>query len=236
MTIEEVRAIVSQDVYALYVAKLSNGKRKELRFFNNTYGELCQLKPRSRKYGYKVSYLSYDDVVSLEKKHKSTFQRFMKRARLAYSLLLKSGLWKNMSDELAYFLGLSEEKQMEVYNDIMEDSYKKFYCEVKEGGKYPWAHTTQMYESFARNNCWAKFRYHSKYHKERVIEKLKQVINGEIDQWSEKWTNGYDNSIEIRKDSNGNLRGWFSSEYVGCGNGHYYLLFDAEHGIFYEDD
>jgi hypothetical protein len=29
---------------------------------------------------------------------------------------------------------------------------------------------------------------------------------------------------------------WYSEEYRGCLNGHYYLMFDATHAIFYEDD
>ena len=29
---------------------------------------------------------------------------------------------------------------------------------------------------------------------------------------------------------------WYSKEFKGCGNGHYYLALDATHTIFVEDD
>ena len=41
--------------------------------------------------------------------------------------------------------------------------------------------------------------------------------------------------LEIIND-NDVYRGFYSEEFKGCGNGHYYLLFDATHAIFYEDD
>jgi hypothetical protein len=31
-------------------------------------------------------------------------------------------------------------------------------------------------------------------------------------------------------------KAWYSEEFRGCGNGHYYLALDATHALFYEDD
>lgn len=70
--------------------------------------------------------------------------------------------------------------------------------------------------------------------KESIINSVKCAIfdNESI---SFSWRNVYDNTLELIND-NGIYRGFYSEEFRNCGNGHYYLLFDATHAIFYEDD
>ena len=46
-------------------------------------------------------------------------------------------------------------------------------------------------------------------------------------------SNGYDVSFEYDAEKN---KAWYSEEYVGCGNGHYYLALDSTHAIYYEKD
>lgn len=48
-----------------------------------------------------------------------------------------------------------------------------------------------------------------------------------------KGFNGYDVSFEYDPEKN---KAWYSEEYVGCGNGHYYLALDSTHAIYYEKD
>jgi hypothetical protein len=50
------------------------------------------------------------------------------------------------------------------------------------------------------------------------------------------WRGSYDYSVHCKKCEDGDYRMWFSAEYKGCGNGHYYLLLDDNHCIFVEDD
>jgi len=52
--------------------------------------------------------------------------------------------------------------------------------------------------------------------------------------WSDgRLTNGYDVTFNYQPEDN---KAWYSEEYRGCGNGHYYLALDATHALFYEDD
>ena len=44
---------------------------------------------------------------------------------------------------------------------------------------------------------------------------------------------GYDLSFEYNPEKN---KAWWSEEYRGCGNGHYYLMLDDRHALFCEDD
>ena len=48
--------------------------------------------------------------------------------------------------------------------------------------------------------------------------------------------NGRDYSVEVKLCEDGTLRGWFSSEYKGCGNGDYYILINATQAVFVEKD
>lgn len=47
---------------------------------------------------------------------------------------------------------------------------------------------------------------------------------------------GRDLSISTKMGDDGKFRAWFSSEYMGCGNGDYYLLLNPTTAIFYETD
>ena len=47
---------------------------------------------------------------------------------------------------------------------------------------------------------------------------------------------GRDLSISTQLDDNGNLRAYFSSEFMGCGNGDYWLLLNPTTAIYYEAD
>ena len=44
---------------------------------------------------------------------------------------------------------------------------------------------------------------------------------------------GYDVSAEYAPDKQ---KGWYSEEYRGCGNGHYYMMLDGVYAVFVEDD
>ncbi len=48
--------------------------------------------------------------------------------------------------------------------------------------------------------------------------------------------NGRDYTVEVRLMKDGNLHGWFSSEYKGTGNGDYYILINETQAVFVESD
>lgn len=71
-----------------------------------------------------------------------------------------------------------------------------------------------------------------KFREEQIANALekKENVRG-------SWRGNYDCSFEIRFDKERNtIKGWYSEEYKGCGNGHYYFLLDHKHVIFGEDD
>jgi hypothetical protein len=50
------------------------------------------------------------------------------------------------------------------------------------------------------------------------------------------WDCGYDCSVETKLSEDGKYRAWFSQEFRGTGNGHYWILISPTQAIFSERD
>ena len=238
MTYEEIKKIVTHEDTKRYRVRLADGKTKVVRLWMGNWGIPCIIGKGRRHYGHELSasYDKYNDWVSLalvERKERDVYSTFMKRAKDAVKMLTESGLWKDIKENIEYFLSLSEEKRRELVSDIMEDSYEKFYLEVREGGKYNWVVCHQIYKSFAYKRCWKSIAW-NRWERQRMTESVQTAITNK-EEFRKRWVNGYDNTLELSFEGN-YPRGWYSEEYRGTLNGHYYLLFDATHAIFYEDD
>ena len=235
----EIKEIVTTNYSRKYRARLKDGTSKIVRLWQTDGGVLAIMNKGKRKWGRELSLWSdhFDEWVSLtliEHKGNDAYKLFMKRANDAHKMLSQSGLWKDIKEEIERFLSLSEDEQREMVDDITTDSYERFYKRIWDGDKkYGWVSTYQVFESFASKRCWKSIawrRWEREHFNERVSEAIRE---GKEFTW--RWENGYDNTINIDV-KEGLKRGFYSEEYRGCGNGHYYLLFDATHAIFYEDD
>ena len=162
-------------------------------------------------------------------------RRLMQRARKAHSILSQSGLWEEIRDEIGIFLALPKEKIEEFVNDANENFYENvFEDRYKEGErKYPWLSSYKIFETFIKHKrCFVSPNIGGRHY---IKQRISEAIGNKTD-CHYRWTNGYDNTISVEVCKDGKFRGWYSEEYRECGNGHYYLLFDATHAIFYEDD
>ena len=237
MKLQEIRDIVTEPHAEKFRVELEDGTTKVVRLWNA--GSCIAIMNKGKKsHGHELTswYDHYDTWKSLckvTKKQTDFFRLFNKRANDAVRMLNESGLWGDIKNSIEYYLSLSEDKQRELVNDIHEDSYEKFYKQTWSGGKYSWVNCHQVFESFAAKKCWKSIAW-SKWSRATRSEEVANAIKNKTN-YDKSWNNGYDNSLTITFDKD-DARGWYSEEYVGCGNGHYYLLFDATHAIFYEDD
>ena len=211
---------------------VSEGEKHEIRLFISKENYICVAPKRARKYGYVVSVSEMDKWDSLTKVNKGNktdlVKRMRKRAESGIEMLNESGLWVDIKKELMKFIDLSDD-------DIRRDFIDGDVYETYRTKKYDWLNSYQVFFSLKAKKCWKNPSF-GKYDfsKDNVIDYFKRSI-------SDKkpirftWRNVYDNTLEILSD-NGIYRGFYSEEFRGCGNGHYYLLFDATHAIFYEDD
>ena len=238
MNREEIKTIVTNNYAKPYRVNLIGGGSKIVRLWKTDDGRIAILGKGKKKWGHELSgYDHFDEWATLrlvEHDEIDYYKRFVKRATDALKMLNESGLWKDIKQSIEHFFALTESEQRELVNDIMTDSYELFYHEVyKENGKYSWVHGYQVFESFVRKTCWKSIAWH-KWERERMSAEVADCIkNGK--EFHRRWENGYDNSVEIAN-RNGEKLAWYSEEYRGCGNGHYYLMFDATHAIFYEND
>ena len=75
---------------------------------------------------------------------------------------------------------------------------------------------------------------YDRWDRNEIREQVKQCIE-KGERYTHRWEKGYDNSIEFGVHG-GRKCGWYSTEYRGCGNGHYYLALDERHAIYMETD
>lgn len=239
MTLQEIREIVKNEHAKQYRVNLITGGSKIVRLWLHKDGRIAIMDKGRKKWGHELSSWSdhYEDWATLklvEHDEIDYYKRFVKRATDALKMLNESGLWKDIKESIEHFFNLSETEQRELVNDIMTDSYELFYHEVyKENGKYSWVSGYQVFEAFVRKRCWKSIAW-SKWERERMSAEVAECIKNGTN-FHRRWENGYDNSVEIAN-RDGEKLAWYSEEYRNCGNGWYYLMFDATHAIFYEND
>lgn len=230
MTLEEVKKLVIDDYHKKFRVTDKNGKKYYVRLWNY-HGCVAIMTKGNKKYGRYLEPYQCENWLSLapyKKREVDTYKRMMKRASAALEMLNRSGFWADIKKEVEYFL-THEEDARQVAKDLEDCKLHRKYFD----GQYSWMHSPQIFETFACTRCWKSIVWNTWY-AEREKHNLHTAIE-EKRNYSAKWKNGYDCSVEVSFD-NGMARGWYSEEYVGCGNGHYYLLFDEKHAIFYEND
>ena len=211
---------------------VSEGEKHEIRLFISTNNDICFAPKRRRNGGYMLSVSETDKWDSLTKVNKGNktdlVKRMRKRAESGVVMLNSSGLWTDIKKELLNFLGLSDD---EIRRDFIDGNIYETY----RSKKYDWLSCCQVFSSLKAKKCWKNPSF-DKYdlNKDSIINSVKRAISDKKPiRFS--WRNVYDNTLEIIG-TNDIYRGFYSEEYRNCGNGHYYLLFDATHAIFYEDD
>ena len=235
MTLQEIREIVKNEHAKQYRVSLISGGSKIVRLWLHEDGRIAIMGKGKKKWGHELSsWDGFEDWATLrlvEHKPSDKVRLVKKRAQDALKYLTQSGFWPDIKKEIEYFL---ENVDIEEFcKDMEKNSYKNFYCQREEGQKYAWCSTHQVFESFCSKTCWKSIAY-DKWNRKRYNADVEKAIANK-ENYSRRWTNGYDNTLEITFNDD-YPRGWYSCEYRGTGNGHYYLLFDATHAIFYEDD
>ena len=238
MNLEEIKTIVTNNHAKPYRVNLIGGGSKIVRLWKTDDGCIAILDKGKKTWGHVLSSWSdhYEDWATLrlvEHNEIDYYKRFVKRATDALKMLNESGLWGSIKECIEHFFELPETEQRELVNDIITDSYEKFYKQTWGDGKYAWVRCHQVFCTFTNKRCWKSIAWH-KWERERMSAEVTECIKNGTE-FHRRWENGYDNTVEISS-LNGEKLAWYSEEYRHCGNGWYYLMFDATHAIFYEKD
>ena len=163
------------------------------------------------------------------------------RCKRVENKLKKSGLWPEFLEFVQNLQKMSLEDRKDIYNKYSgysrlepeqqrnTDYYKKYtkrYTFIFKGYNID---TNYIYEL---SNVQTKSMYFGKYENKRQKECIRQAIEKKED-LTIRTTVNYDVTFEYKADKN---KAWYSEEYRGCGNGHYYIAIDENTALFIEND
>lgn len=203
-----------------------NGVKTKKRLFISANSYLCEFKKNSRKRGEILFDVEGWQSISVQKaSEKSKYDRLMNTAKKAVSYMEKSGLWPCFKADLELLINTDRS----IIEDVIEKDWDGYMAFKKE-------HSLSICGDMFFNliEVGIKTVKYDKYLRENQMNSIKKSIETKTN-YRLSWTNGYDNSIEVRNE-NDCLKGWYSEEYRGCGNGYYYFLIDEKHVLFCEKD
>lgn len=256
---QEFKNIISEADTKDFTLLLTDGTQTQLRLFISTDQDVCFFAKGSRSRGYRLNLDKVESIEAKQKKEQDKYKTFHRNCEKAAGLLAASGFWPEIQKRMAVMAAMTVEdynrlmtlwqEYDELYNhreltydemsrlqDEKRKEYEAYFTE--RGATGDWYHFRQLSE----NKQIVSVPYsNGGYGKERQVayarEIIEQVKQGEAGKYKTfYWYGNYDFHIEVRKNDDGTIYGWYSAEYKGCGNGHYYLLLDAEHAIYCEDD
>ena len=226
---KKMLSVVKENGFGTYVATNEDGTTERVRLFISNNDTLCKFKGKSRTRGYNVTYFDNLNWVSVSKVKKSDEQikkTFVKRLNKCKNCLKDSGLWQDFIEDIDYLLD-SEDRLNEFIKNDTDGYYENVYLNKKHTFKFP-----KLLDSLLNKGLY-KIPY-ERFFADEQRNKVKNAI-GNKDKYHDRWRGSYDYSLTLTNDENVH-RGWFSAEYKGCGNGHYYLLMNENYALFYEDD
>jgi hypothetical protein len=199
---------------------------------------------RSRSLGHWVHNFN-DDVVAIELIPESKVDeatKWLKSWTKALKMINESGLWEDLKTDIELGLSIGYDKVKQAYdaywshsgNDEKIDAIRaiddRLISKTPEGVEYIYTHVIWDMSGPAK----IKKMYFGKYDDGRHLGYIADAMATKKPYSSSRITTpGYDVSFEYNPDKN---KAWYSEEYRGCGNGHYYLAMNATHALFSEDD
>jgi len=228
MNHSEIKAVVEKSIKDCqnynFVITMANGDKERKRLFISSDGFVCEFKKRSRTRGRCISCEELWKSVEPIEKNTDKVNICKRNIRSVVKYLMSSGFWPDIYENMVKLQGLSD-----------DDLKYLCECEYDEHNRFMQEHGIEHISPDKFNSLssgrgiitinWGKDH---DWIKQGWLAALREKRN-----YSMRWTVSYDNSVEYNPEGE---RAWYSEEYRGCGNGHYYLLLDEKHAAFREDD
>jgi len=248
--IEKARSLHNAGSKEVYLV-LANGDRSKHRLGKTADDRIMYMAPGKRSRGYYLRDYYTDaenpvvDIIAIT--HTSDMEsKWRKTIDKAIKLLEQSKLWPdNLADlrvareigyhklraaDTAYWGKYVEDytaNGLEVIKHIKEIDARLIKIDPVDGREFVNTNIVWYYDSplKIKKMNFGKYQTANRLQeiKEALVKKEKIHVAGD---------NGYDVSFEY----NGEDKAWYSEEFRGCGNGHYYLALNDTYAVFYEDD
>lgn len=232
---------------------MSNGEKVKQRLGRASDGRIIYMKKGSNRRGYFLNDYCSDysevqlvDIVPIISKT-TIADSWRKSIDKAITLLTNSGLWSDILVDLKLARDIGFDNIRKAYDTtnmkFVEDYYEnqseitkrikdidaRLVKTNSETGKdyYDTGILWQMAHPLKiKKMNFGKYQTANRLQeiKEALVKKEKIHLAGD---------NGYDVSFEYNPEKN---MAWYSEEYRGCGNGHYYIALSDTHAVFWEDD
>jgi hypothetical protein len=203
---------------------------------------IIKMSYRSKRYGSPVRFENYSHVFIQEENKTPVEVKWEKAWRKVLARLEKSGLYEGYRRNVEIALAVGYAKVNEAYkadhadwNQTTEEKQAsldkldpRLVGTREDGTRFINTEIIWYMHQLPK----VKKMYFGKYVTESYLEQIKTAMENKTPIRLFR-TVGYDVSIEYNPEAN---KAWYSEQYRGCGNGHYYLALDATHAIFYEDD
>lgn len=229
-----------------------DGTSEVMRLFVSQYGTICYFAKGSRSRGYALYDLNtITDIQPVKKQATSPAAMLLKNAKKAAQLLEASGLWPELLAKFKGLASLSETEAEEVLSlagaifDARYNTPEKSQAYAAYNGFFE-ARNIPVYSEYHISQLADKGQIVSVPYDKWERDRMRQLVAGKIDEavagqdkdfrFQSAWYGSYDYSVSVQTCKDGQPRAWYSAEYKNCGNGHYYLLLDASHALFYEND
>lgn len=210
LTTEQLDRIKNREIRE---AILIDGSKARLFFAPN--GILCQFKKGSRKYGYYLDQRNIQSLVEAKPKKKKSIDEITFKV---ISKFRKEALKATFTNDF-------------IRDCIaLPDTFEKWVAEGKKS-PYEYGVTTgcKITGDLISVETVAKKYWNGNALKQAIAEK-NEFRSGTFR------FQGYDGSVSLEKNDKGEIRGFLSKEYKGCGNGYYYLLINDKYFIGYDVD
>lgn len=247
-----IEAIKNPEKYKFfYLQKVRNEndeismRKDRARYFITSDGRIAMKAKGRQRYGYPVEDLSL--IIIEEKKNiKSPEDKWGHSWAKVAQRLQRSGLYPDLlaNIKLALEIGYDTmQKAYEMYWKDYEGTYEnRSQNQIKEIKKIDERLITKNDKDKEYVNT--EILWHLKYPAKVIKMNFGRFVNEEklaqIKEALEKkekisicGRTNYDVSFSYNPEIK---KAWYSLEYKDCGNGHYYLVLDETHALFYEDD
>ena len=241
--IEKIKNPANYKFYYLQDVEVNGVKsvRKDIaRYFVTKDGRIARYAKGSSRRGYSVEDIS-KIVIEDKITYKTNEQKWIDSWVKVSQRLERSGLYSDLLGNIILALEIGYEKIQLAYDLYWKGDKNLGY---EENAK---ARTNEIKNLDERllidGHPNTEILWHIKY--PAKIKKMNfgrfnneelQVIKEALKNKKEISVSGrtnYDVSFSYKPESN---KAWYSEEFKGCGNGHYYLALDETHALFYEDD
>lgn len=223
----------------------TDGAKIKYRLFKSC-DNICYFKKGSHRKGYHFETFGLKDITPfVQNPRKSKDQQWRDAWNKVRSKLVASGLWESVVKEIDVALDLGYTTMKRAYDEYWaisctsDDSLVSYFVatyptltEKNDKGE-PFINTTILYH-YAKLPKVEKMRFHKdNARNEAVLQAIQKAMNEKTTFHYDGRTN-YDISLEYAPEKGNRM--WFSKEFKGCMNGHYYLGLDATHALWTEDD